>query len=229
MITDPPILKIRRAFARPAAELVAAFAGAATGHVVDAMSGSGAVDFPIKPLAGTPSTFHGVALPCSCGPADNLALFGALDCAKPGDVILAATGGHMGCSVAGDLVIGMAKNCGVVAFVTDGLVRDVAGIVAVGLPVFAAGVSPNSPVRNGPGTVGLSIILGGVAIQAGDIVVADSDGVVIVPQRIAADVVAKLEGVRRAEAAVEARVKGGARMLESVASLLRSDRVEELP
>jgi 4-hydroxy-4-methyl-2-oxoglutarate aldolase len=229
MITDPPILKIRRAFPRPAPALVAAFAGAATGHVVDAMSGSGALHFSIKPLAGAPASFHGVALPCHCGPADNLALFGALDCAAAGDVILASTSAHMGCAVVGDLVIGMARNAGVAAFVTDGLVRDIAGIVGVGLPVFSAGVSPNSPARNGPGTVGLPIILGGVAIEAGDIVVADADGVVIVPQLVAADVVARLDAIRRAETALEARVKGGARMLDAVASLLKSERVEELP
>jgi hypothetical protein len=76
----------------------------------------------------------------------------------------------------------MLKNRGVLAFVTDGLVRDLPGLLAVGLPVYCAGLTPNSPVRNGPGTVGLPVVVGGVHVEAGDIVVADQDGVVIVPR-----------------------------------------------
>ena len=81
----------------------------------------------------------------------------------------------------GDLLLGMMKNRGVVAFVTDGFVRDIPGLRAVGLPCFAAGVTPNSPVRSGPGTVGLPTVVGGVAVGPGDIVVGDQDGVVVVP------------------------------------------------
>ena len=229
MVTDPPLLSIRRQFPRPPAELVAAFAGAATGHVVDALGGAGALDYRIKPLAGGPASFHGVALPCWTGPADNLALFGALDCARPGDVVIAATGAYFGAAVVGDLVVGMMRNCGVAAFVTDGVVRDVAGINLVGLPVFGAGVSPNSPARNGPGKVGLPIVLGDVAIEAGDILVGDADGVVVVPQSRAREVVARLKAVREAEAIVEAQVKAGARRLESLVPLLRGERIEEIP
>jgi 4-hydroxy-4-methyl-2-oxoglutarate aldolase len=229
MITDPPLLSIRREFPRPPVELVAAFAGAATGHVVDALGGGGALDYRIKPLAGSPAAFHGVALPCWTGPSDNLALFGALDCARPGDVVVAATGPYFGAAVVGDLVIGMMRNSGVAAFVTDGVVRDVAGINLVGLPVFCAGVSPNSPARNGPGKVGLPVVLGDVAIQAGDILVGDADGVVVVPQSRAREVVARLQAVREAEAIVEAQVKAGARMLESLKPLLRGERIEEIP
>jgi 4-hydroxy-4-methyl-2-oxoglutarate aldolase len=61
----------------------------------------------------------------------------------------------------------MMKNKGCAAFVTDGLARDRAGIIASGLLVFAAGISPNSPARNGPGVVGLPIVLGGLQVQPG--------------------------------------------------------------
>ncbi len=228
MITDPPILKIKRNFQRPAPEIVAALTGASTGHLVDAMGGSGALDWHIKPLSAAMPGFCGVAITCDAGPADNLAVFAALGAAKPGDVIIAATGGHLAAAVIGDLVVGMARNCGLAAIVTEGTVRDAAGIVAVGLPVYCVGVSPNSPARNGPGTVGLPIVVGGVAVDAGDILVGDGDGVVVVPRQIAASVVAKLVGVRKAEAALEARVKAGLRMPEFVESLLNSSRVEEL-
>lgn len=228
MIKDPPILTLRRKFRRPAAKLVKLFDGAMTGHVVDAMGGSGALDWRIKPLVPEQKAFCGIAVTCDCGPSDNLALFGALSVVKPGDVIMAATGGHMGAAVTGDLLAGMAKNCGASAIVTDGAVRDVAGLVAVGLPICCAGVTPNSPVRNGPGTVGLAIVIGGVAVSSGDIVVGDGDGVVVIPQALAPAVAEALAGIRTAEAALEAKVKGGLRIPDFISSLLASDRVENL-
>jgi len=107
-------------------------------------------------------------------------------------------------------------------------VRDVAGLQAVGLPVYCIGVSPNSPVRNGPGTVGLPIVVGGVAVAPGDILVGDADGVVVVPRQMAAAVAAKLAMVRAAEAALEAKVKAGLRLPDFAVALLKSGRVEEI-
>ncbi len=229
MIKDPPVLRIRRHFPRPAAELVIALTGASTGHLVDCMGGSGALDWRIKPLSAPVSGICGVAVTCDAGPGDNLALFAALDVAKPGDVVIVSAQGHLGAAILGDLLAGMARNCGIAAIVLDGSVRDVAGILATGLPVYCAGVTPNSGVRNGPGAVGLPIVIGGVAISPGDIVVGDGDGVVIVPRTIATDVVRMLVDVRKAEAALEAQVKAGLRLPEFVTSILSSGRVEEIP
>lgn len=226
MIHEPPLLRIRRNFARPPQDIIGLFVGAATGHVVDAMGGSGALDWRIKPLPRTPPAFCGVAVTCDTGPADNLALFGALDVIQPGDVIVAATGGYAGAAVTGDLLVGMARNCGAVAIVTDGLVRDAEGIVGVGLPIHCCGVSPISPARHGPGTVGLPIIVGGVAVDAGDIVAGDADGIVIVPKAIAAEVGARLASVRKAEAALEAQVRAGLHIPDFVRMILASDRIE---
>jgi len=188
--------------------------------VVDALGGSGALPAEIKPITGAGAQFAGVALPCHCGPNDNLALFAAVSLARPGDVIIATACGYRGAAVAGDQVLGMARNAGVIAFVTDGCVRDQKGIVAVGLPCFATGVTPNSPARSGPGTAGLPIILGGVGIAAGDLVIGDEDGVVIVPYARVSETIARLAAVREAEAALEAEVKGGLIVPEFLASLL---------
>ena len=228
MIEEPPLLKIRRNFSRVPLEIARMFLGAATGHVVDARGGSGALDWRIKPLAGSPPAFCGVAVTCDVGPADNLAFFGALDVVRPGDVIVAATGGHMAAAVAGDLLVGMARNCGAVAIVTDGAVRDADGIIRVGLPIHCAGISANSPARHGPGTVGLPIVVGGVAVDSGDIVIGDADGTVIVPKAIAAEVGARLAEIREVEAALEAKVQAGLRIPDFVAMVLASGRVEDL-
>jgi 4-hydroxy-4-methyl-2-oxoglutarate aldolase len=228
MIKDPPLLTIKRDFPRPSAQDVAAFTNVPTGYAVDAMNGRGALDYRIKPLAPANSVMVGVAVTCHCGPADNLALFGALAIAKAGDILVAATDGFTATSVTGDLLLGMAKNRGLKGLVTDGLARDLAGILAVGLPLYCAGLTPNSPVRNGPGTVGQPVIVGGVAVSSGDIVIGDNDGIVIVPRAQIGSVLERLAAVRAAEAALEAKVKAGLEVPDFVQAILNSDRVSDI-
>jgi 4-hydroxy-4-methyl-2-oxoglutarate aldolase len=228
MIVDPPLLTIRAHFPRPAREVVEGFAGAPTGNVVDAMGGSGALDYRIKPLEPRAEIMVGIAVTCACGPADNLALFGALSIAGRGDILVAATGGYTGAAVTGDLMLGMARNRGVVGFVTDGMVRDIVGVLGVGLPVYCAGVTPNSPARNGPGTVGQPVDLGGLRVESGDILIGDRDGIVVVPREQAAAVLQALAEVRAAEAALEAKVKAGLEMSDFARAILASDRVRHI-
>jgi hypothetical protein len=123
----------------------------------------------------------------------------------------AATGGFTGCAVTGDLVLGMARNGGAIGFVTDGCVRDLPGIAAVGIPAFCVGVTPNSPARSGPGTVGFPVVLAGMRIASGDVLLADGDGVVVIPQERIEEVLAKLPAIRSAEADMERRVAAGMR------------------
>lgn len=228
MIKDPPLLTIQRHFRRPSAKLVDAFRGVPTGHLVDAMGGRGCLDHTIQPLFPDNAELIGVAMTCHAGPADNLALFGALDAALPGDIMVAATDAFMKTAVTGDLLLGMAKNRGMVGFVTDGLVRDIPGLRGVGMPIFCAGVTANSPARNGPGTVGSAVMLGDVRIEAGDILVGDRDGVVVVPLARAEDVQMRLGAVREAEQALETKVREGLEIPDFVRSILASDKVEEL-
>jgi len=201
-------LMIRRNFERPEERLIAPFRSASTGNICDAQGRVGALDYRIKPISKR-SSFIGVALTVKTVPKDNLAPWAAIDVAEPGDVIVIATGEDFDTSVIGNIYVGMACNKGVAAIVTDGVVRDIAGIEAVGIPVFAMGVSPNSPWKNGPGTIGFPIVIGGVAVNPGDIVVGDSDGVVIVPRIKAAEVAEELKAVLAKEAEMEARLKAG--------------------
>ena len=127
--------------------------------------------------------------------------------------------------MAGDLVAGMARNRGVAAIVSDGMVRDRDGLVAVGLPVFCRGVTPNSCVRNGPGTVGLPVVAGGIPVATGDSVCGDADGVVVVPQPLLAEIGARLAAVAEAERAAEAAVKAGQVARPEILALLASSRV----
>ncbi|MCC6717867.1 MAG: RraA family protein [Acetobacteraceae bacterium] len=227
MIDNPPLLTIHRGWARPDPALVAAFRGAQTSHLCDAMEGRGAVDWQIKPLDPGNGVFCGPALTAWAYPADIAAMFAALAEARAGDVIMLACDSFTATAVIGDLAAGMMRNKGVAAFVTDGLARDRAGIVATGMPLFARGIVPNSPALNGPGTVGAPVVLGGVQVCPGDIVVGDADGVVVVPQGRAAEVLATLGRIRAAEAAMEAQVKAGLQMTEKAVALVAAARVVE--
>ena len=212
MIEDPPKLTIHSRGKRPSKDILAVFNNAQTGHVVDAMDGRGAFDSTIQVLAGIPpskASVTGIALTCWTGPDDNLALIAALDEAEEGDIVVAATDAFRGAAVAGDMVCGMLRNRGVVAFVSDGMVRDSAGILATGLPVFSAGVISNSPARNGPGIVGAPITVGGVSLSTNDIVVCDFDGAVVVPLDQAEQVAGRLEEIRKIEAELELKIKSG--------------------
>ena len=225
MIEDPPLLTIRRTIERAERALIEALANTPTGFIVDAMHGRGALDSRIKPAPGTPARFVGTAFTSSNGPADNLALAASVSLCAPGDVLVAATDGFSGCAVVGDLLLGIAKNRGAVAFVTDGLVRDLTDMQALAFPVFAAGVSPNSPARNGPGTVGLPVVCGGVPVAAGDIVIGDPDGIVIVPRAEICAVLAQLAAIRASEASMLKAVQGGLKEPGFITAILASDRV----
>ncbi len=231
MIEAPPVLTLRRDFERPDPELLAALEAVSTSYVADALGGRGAMDYRIKPLpdAGSPHpAFFGTALTCACGPADNLAVIAALSLAQPGDVIVASTDACVVTALIGDRIMGMARNAGVRALVTDGLLRDVEGINAVGLPVFSRGVSPNSPACNGPGSVGLPITLGGVAVASGDVIVGDREGVVVIPRTGLASVVALLPSIREAETALEARIADGLARPELLSELYQAGKVQEV-
>ncbi len=186
--------------ARPDAALVAKFGGAATGHVGDALGRSAAMEAAIKPVSPNAS-FCGVAFTVKTRPVDNLVVWKALQLAQPGDVLVIATGGHLGHSTWGDLTSRVGAARGLAAMVTDGAVRDLDGIAEAGLPVFAAAVTPNSPHKDGPGELNVPIACGGQVVHPGDILVGDRDGVVVVPRGQAAAALSELERIRLYEAA----------------------------
>lgn len=228
MLKDPPLLTIRRTIPRLDAAQTEPFRDCMTGWLVDAQNGRGALDAAIKPVAPEQAgmrRFVGSALTCWCGPNDNLALSAAVALARPGDVIIAAAEGFTGSAVVGDLLSGMARNKGVAAIVIDGMARDRDGILAVGLPVFARGTTPNSCVRSGPGTVGLPVTVSGVTIRSGDLVLGDVDGVVIAPAAELEAIAARVAAIRAAEGEVERELKAGSTARPDFKDLFESDQV----
>lgn len=223
-MAEPPQLTIRRDFPRPSADEIAPFRNAATGWVVDAQGRRGALPHWIKPLSRQ-NRFVGTALTVRTRPVDNLAPYAALKFAKPGDVLVVSVEADTTTSIIGDILLGMAKNAGIVACVTDGVVRDIQGINQVEIPMFAQGLSPNSPFKDGPGEIGGTVSLGDVMIVAGDLLVGDIDGVVVVPRGNVRAVGTELRAIADKEAKMDAAVKTGAGYPAWLDDILKSERI----
>ena len=224
MIEEPARLKIKRNFQRPSAAQIDAFRGIPTGFVCDAMEGKGALSSAIKPI-GFGRDYDcqavGPALVADNGPQEILATMGALHEMQSGDIIVSAVHGYTGCSAAGDQFCGMMKNKGAAGFVTDGEMRDYEGIVEAGLPAWCTGLNANSPFSNGPGTVGFGAVVGGVQINSGDMIVADRNGVVVVPFARIDAVIDALEKVKELEVTLEARVASGYCEMPAIEAMLK--------
>lgn len=230
MIEEPPVLTIKSRSNRPEAWQLDRLRGVPSGFVADAMSGRGALSHRIKPLAAPrlAEQVCGVALTCYAGPSDVLAVLAAITEIESGDVLCVSTDQCSSSAVVGDRVMGMLKNAGAVGLVTDGLVRDLDGIRAVGLSVFCAGVSPNSPCASGPGEVGMAINLSGVPVHSGDIIIGDEDGVVVVPFSRVDEVIVAVERIAELELDLDRQVAEGLCAPEHIVELVNSDRVRRL-
>lgn len=207
-------------FERPDPAIVAGFRDAATGQVCDALGRFGALDHRIKPL-GPGMRMVGVAVTVKARPCDNLVIWKAIELAQPGDVLVIATGGYTLSATWGDITSRAARARGVAGVVTDGAARDLDGILEVGLPVFAAAITPNSPFKDGPGELNVPVACGGVPIQPGDILVGDSDGVVCVPRLEAETTLAELRKIQAAEAQRLGELERGELIPRWVEALLR--------
>ncbi len=225
MIEKPPLLKIKKTRSRPSDSQIAAFASVTTAQVVDALGGRGALSSVIVPVTARPDfgeTIAGPAMTAENSPADILASFAAIHHMQAGDILVAGFAGNQSCAVAGDRMIGMLKNAGGVALVTDAAVRDIHGINQLDVPVWATGLTPATPFMTGPGRVGFALNIAGQQVSCGDMVVADKDGVVIVPYDQINQVITALERVQSLETALDKEVADGRITPQAVLEILDS-------
>ena len=123
----------------------------------------------------------GPAYTVACAPADNLAIHVAVPRAGRGSVLVVDASAVPERGYWGEVLTTGAEAAGVAGLVIDGGVRDVAALEEHGFPVFSALVALPGATKNGPGAVGGRVEVGGVTLQTGDWIVADADGVTVVP------------------------------------------------
>ena len=191
-------------FIRPAPEQVNLFKNLPVANIDDCMNRIGAISPEINPLNKTP--LLGVAFTVKVPEGDNLMFHKAMDMAKPGDVIMIDAGGATNRAILGELMISYCQSRNIAGVVVDGSVRDAEVLEEMNFPVYAKGITPNGPYKNGPGEINTPITIGGKVVCPGDIVVGDQDGIVIIRPEDAEELAAQTKKITEKEAAIMEKI-----------------------
>jgi regulator of RNase E activity RraA len=186
-MASPVGFRVREGWKRPTTEQLAAFGAAASSQIADSMNRLGSMDSGIRPVWHSPRVI-GAALPVWCQAGDNLMIHKAVAVAQSGDILVVNTQGVMHNAPFGELLATSAVEKGIKAVIIDGAVRDAEALESLRLPVYSRGVCPGGCNKDGGGEIGSVIACGGVAVRPGDIIVADRDGVTVVPLEDATEV-----------------------------------------
>jgi regulator of RNase E activity RraA len=205
-----PGFRLKTEWERPPRAVIDGFREFETPAISDQMNRLYTMEPAIHVLTDPQARLIGPALTVKVFPGDNLMVHKSLDVAKPGDVIVVDAGSSTMNAVMGDLISTKARHRGVAGFVVDGLIRDLPAILALGdLPVFARDVTPIGPLHRGPGEIGGAICAGGIVVNPGDVIVADLNGVVVVPRLDAQSVLEHVQAKAAGEAEYVAAVARG--------------------
>lgn len=170
--------KIVSDFQRPDRALVELFRDLPVANIDDCMNRTAAVDGTIRPV--NKAKLLGTAFTVKVPEGDNLMFHKAMDMAKPGDVIVIDAGGDPKRAIFGALMISYCKARGLAGVIVDGAIRDYDELAEMDFPVYAKGITPNGPYKNGPGEINTTIAFGGKVVCPGDIIVGDADGIIVI-------------------------------------------------
>ena len=157
----------------------------------------------------TPAQVCGNAFTVQVRAGDNLLIHKALDMLQPGDVLLVDGEGDVSRALVGEIMMNSAIQHGAIGFVIDGAVRDVTAFEDYKFACWARGVSLRGPYKDGPGAINVSITVGGMLVNPGDIVLGDADGVVTVPPALALQVAQAAKEKELAESKMIADIRAG--------------------
>ena len=177
---------------RPSPDVIKAYADLSPNELGDVVELACVMRHEIKPLWTGVPRIAGPAFTIRTGKHDNLMFHASIYLARPGDVIVVEAGDDE-MAVAGGNVCAIAQRNGVAGLVVDGVIRDVVESREHRFPVFGRGISPIPAKRVGDGGMNVQIRCGGVVVNPGDIVLADEEGIVVVPRSRADDVLAKAQ------------------------------------
>ena len=188
----------------PSQELLDGFADLPAANIADTMGRSCAMNPRIRLMSGFQGIMVGPALTVKARAGDNLFLHQALDMAQPGDIIVLSNDENQTRSLMGEIMFTYAKyQKKLGGLVLDGPIRDVDALREMDLPVYATGSTPGGPHKEGPGEINVPISCGGVSVNPGDIILADPDGVIVIPRK---DAPVILEEAKKFQAADEKKL-----------------------
>lgn len=198
------IRNIQRADARVVKRLEAA--GVATVH--EAAGRTGLLLPYLRPIYPN-ARAAGTAVTVMCQPGDNLMVHLAVECCRPGDLLVVAVSSASTDGFIGELLATSLRAQGVTAVVIDAGVRDVSMLRDMNFPVWARAVSAQGTVKATPGAVNVAVVCAGQLIEPGDPVVADEDGIVRVPASSAAEIADRAEARVRYETELKEKLASG--------------------
>ncbi len=180
--------------------------GTATVH--EAAGRAAVIDAPLVQIVPD-SRAAGPARTVRCGQDDNLMVHAAVAEAEPGEVLVLTMPEPRPVALVGDLLATQALGRGVAALLVDAAVRDVEELRALGLPIWARHVRVQGAEKRSPGAIGETVEVAGATIRQGDVVVLDSDGVVIVERERVEEILAAAREREERERVKRARLKAG--------------------
>jgi RraA family protein len=171
-------LRINETISRPEPSLLQGFKNIPVANIGDSVNRMFCMHSSIRPVNENP--LLGPAFTVKVRPGDNLLLHKAIDMACPGDIVVVDGQGETSNALIGELMVlwAIKKNLG--GFIIDGAIRDVARLKSVSIPIYAAGVNPAGPYKDGPGEINFPVVCGGVMVNPGDILVGDADGIIVI-------------------------------------------------
>ena len=200
-IMSNPGMRVKMSFPRPESGLVAGFKDIPVANIGDNMNRISCMNARVRLMNAAP--LLGCAFTVKVRAGDNLLLHKALDMAQPGDIIVVDAQNEQSYSIFGELMTLWMRRRGITGVVVDGCIRDYETISQMNdIAVFATGVTPNGPLKEGGGEINFPVMCGGLVVNPGDIIVGDSDGIVVINPADAADILAKAkaQNVKEAQA-----------------------------
>jgi len=160
--------------------LVEGFRGIPSSNINDMMNRLFCMREGITRMGKHEAMMLGTAVTVHVPDGDNAFIHMALDIAGEGDVLIIDGGGCTSRSLMGEIMFTYAQNKKLAGIVADGMIRDVDSLYRLDIPVYALGVTPQGPYKNGPGEINVPVSCGGQVVFPGDIICGDADGVVVI-------------------------------------------------